>query len=314
MCVCVQTDCGNAIWFDSLFSISSTRHYPNDLLTTQVLIPYFSSVDPINLWPNLPLSLYISYRGRWPLAILNLPNHLQNHDFLLLPLVRRPSHLLNPPFLHQLTSCPLFSGLLVLLTGSFILSILPQIYSLSLLCTSPNHHSLASLTLSTEHLACTVTPKYAFLILSIHITAKTSLWRPSLLPVCCYLSHTHCSFLHHLMIMFSHSFSPPLPSQVLWRFFPIKRCFLTNVACSDIRVWASISHCQITFTPPDSILIKSNLRVELNRFHIWDSLILTKTPADSGSCGSYILSRPCPPSHTGRDGHTQVFHIYDKVI
>lgn len=104
-------------------------------------------------------------------------------------------------------------GLLGLLPGSSILSILPQIQSLSLLCTCPNHLSLASLTLSTEHLACTVTLKYTFLMLTIHITAKTSLWPSSLLPVCCYLLHTHCWFRSHLMIMFSHSFPPPLPSQ-----------------------------------------------------------------------------------------------------
>lgn len=129
----------------------------------------------------------------------------------------------------QLTIWPhVLFGLLGLLPGASILSILPQIQSLSLLCTCPNHLSLASLTLSTQHLACTVTLKYTFLILSTHITAKTSLWPSSLLPVCCYLLHTHCWFRYYLMNMFSHSFPPPLPSQVLLEVFPCS-FFLTTL-------------------------------------------------------------------------------------
>jgi len=43
-----------------------------------------------------------------------------------------------------------------LLPGGSNLSILLPIYSLSIVCTCPNHLSLASLTVSTKHLTCTV--------------------------------------------------------------------------------------------------------------------------------------------------------------
>lgn len=244
------------------------------ILTTcwwlQVLIPRCQlcrSFIDLNLNSCQPLTLLTSFSGHFLQGWLTSgpPGPPKS-----------PSESFPPPtvplILYSVAPCsctnwpPVLFGLLGLLPGSSILSILPQIQSLSLLCTCPNHLSLASLTLSTEHLACSVTLKYTFLILSIHITAKTPLWPSSLLPVCCYLLHTPWWFLYHLMIMFSHSFPPPLPSQVLLEVFPCSKIFfLTNVACSGTRLWASMNHYQITSTPPDYILIKLNW-VELNRF------------------------------------------------
>ncbi|KAF7645082.1 hypothetical protein LDENG_00210390 [Lucifuga dentata] len=74
------------------------------------------------------------------------------------------------------TSINLLFGLpLGLLPGSSNLSILLPICSLSLLCTCPNHLSLASLTLSPKHLTCAVPLMYSFLILSILVTPKENL-------------------------------------------------------------------------------------------------------------------------------------------
>ncbi|KAF7650345.1 hypothetical protein LDENG_00127500, partial [Lucifuga dentata] len=74
------------------------------------------------------------------------------------------------------TSINLLFGLpLGLLPGSSNLSILLPICSLSLLCTCPNHLSLASLTLSPKHLTCAVPLMYSFLILSIFVTPKENL-------------------------------------------------------------------------------------------------------------------------------------------
>ena len=78
-----------------------------------------------------------------------------------------------------ISSINLLFGLpLDLLSGSSNLIILLLIYSLSLLCTCPNH---LSLTFSPKHLACVVSLMYLFLILSIlitHIINHTSLVSP----------------------------------------------------------------------------------------------------------------------------------------
>uniref|UniRef100_A0A8C4N0J5 Uncharacterized protein n=1 Tax=Eptatretus burgeri TaxID=7764 RepID=A0A8C4N0J5_EPTBU len=68
-------------------------------------------------------------------------------------------------------SMNLFFGLpLLLLPGGSIFNILLPIYSVSLLCTCPNHLNLASLTLSPNHPTCAVPLIYSFLILSILVT------------------------------------------------------------------------------------------------------------------------------------------------
>ncbi|KAF7693337.1 hypothetical protein HF521_008653 [Silurus meridionalis] len=68
------------------------------------------------------------------------------------------------------TSIYLFLGLpLFLLPGGSILRILLPMYTMSLLCTCPNHLNQAPLTLSPKRPTCTVRRINSFLILSIII-------------------------------------------------------------------------------------------------------------------------------------------------
>ncbi|KAF7705066.1 hypothetical protein HF521_020352, partial [Silurus meridionalis] len=71
------------------------------------------------------------------------------------------------------TSINLLLGLpLYLLPSGSILSILLQIYPMSLLCTFPNHFNRASLALSPKRPTCAVSLINLFLILSIIVTTN----------------------------------------------------------------------------------------------------------------------------------------------
>lgn len=78
------------------------------------------------------------------------------------------------------------------------------------------------------------------------------------------------SFTHTLLVSFpSYDYVPPFFSSPFTQPGPAGGFFLffilTNVACSGLRLWASMNHYQVTLTLPDYISIKLNW-VELNRF------------------------------------------------
>lgn len=158
------------------------------------LIPYC----PKAAWHIIPticwlLRLLISqFQGCGPLTFL--PLCLCSCAGVLLPLllaVALRGHLVFcTNWLHVLSS-------LGLLPDSSILRILPQICPLHM-------SSLASL----YQQSCSGTLLCMLLILSIHITSKTSLWPASLLSLCWYLLHTqHRWSRHNLMILVSSSFT-----------------------------------------------------------------------------------------------------------